>query len=737
MLGPWANLRGLVGPETWEELPEHFKTFRESMDTEDPDLFILYLYREGKISKENLGQALRIRGLPELSNPSALRLRRIEGDSATFVPRSPEQGYALLGKVGEGSMGRVFVAKDRDLHRKVAFKQISQEYVSDDRLRTRFLNEVQITAQLDHPNIVPVYGLETEPDGKLGYAMKLVEGRTLRQWIGERRDAWENLPHVEASSARAEALEILIKVCDAIGYAHSRGVVHRDLKPDNIMMGAFGEAYVMDWGLARVMGQAEEGGTIDSNQPHLTRIGDAVGTPAYMSPEQAQGRNRELDGRSDQYAIGLMLQEVLTLQQAVTGSGVREVMQRAAAGFRVRPRHRYGAAVHPALCAVLDRACAPHPDDRYPSLDPLSRDLRAYLRGKPVSAYSEPIPRQLRRFLERHVVLLMTALLAAVLIAGGSLMAGFAGYEVIRWREDATQDHRVKLVSAVSRQSHAIDVVLLGHQQLTERLAGSAGVALGSEPMEQGGIALASEIDRGNVPADYAHSARHGREVSLSTPSVLLPQGTPRARLNDQLGRLAHLTPVLRDTYQRTQGDPGVARVLWMYFGTAQGTQMSFPGHGGYPSSFDPRERPWYHTGKAHDSAAWGRPYRDVNSEAWVLPCSAPVRDDAGELLGVVGLDLTLGYLMEEWIEPRGIAGAREAALLDDRGRVLLRTGQEPGERGTELPVFEVPEVVKRVRSGQRSGWHQPEGQDGMWLYDGLGALAWTYVVFTEERAGG
>ena len=208
MLEPWENLRGLVDPEIWEELPEHFKTFRDSMDTEDPDLFIQYLYRAGKISKEHLGQALRIRGLPELSNPSALRLRRIEGDSATFVPRSPEQGYALLGKVGEGSMGRVFVAKDRDLHRKVAFKQISQEYVSDDRLRTRFLNEVQITAQLDHPNIVPVYALEAEPDGKLGYAMKLVEGRTLRQWIGERRDAWENLPNVEASAARAEALEM-------------------------------------------------------------------------------------------------------------------------------------------------------------------------------------------------------------------------------------------------------------------------------------------------------------------------------------------------------------------------------------------------------------------------------------------------------------------------------------------------------------------------------------------------
>ena len=734
MLEPWENLRGLVDPEIWEELPEHFKTFRDSMDTEDPDLFIQYLYRAGKISKEHLGQALRIRGLPELSNPSALRLRRIEGDSATFVPRSPEQGYALLGKVGEGSMGRVFVAKDRDLHRKVAFKQISQEYVSDDRLRTRFLNEVQITAQLDHPNIVPVYALEAEPDGKLGYAMKLVEGRTLRQWIGERRDAWENLPNVEASTARAEALEMLIKVCDAIGYAHSRGVVHRDLKPDNIMVGAFGEAYVMDWGLARVMGQAEQGGAVESSQPHLTRIGDAVGTPAYMSPEQAQGRNRELDGRSDQYAIGLMLQEVLTLQQAVTGSGVREVMQRASAGFRVRPRHRYGAAVHPALCAVLDRACAPHPDDRYPSLDLLSRDLRAYLRGQPVSAYSEPVTRRVRRFLERHVVVLMTVLLAAVLIAGGSLMAGFAGYEVIRWREDASQDRRVKLVSAVSRQSHAIDVVLLGHQQLTERLAGSAGVALGSQPMEGATVALAGAIDEGEVPPDYAHSPRHGRAVSLSTPSVRLPPNTSSARMADHLGRLGHLAPVLRETYQRTQGEQGDARVLWMYFGTELGTQMSFPGHGGYPSSFDPRERPWYRTGKTHDSAVWGRPYRDVNSEEWVLPCSAPVHDEEGELLGVVGLDLTFRYLMEEWIEPRGIADAREAALLDEQGRVLLRTGQEPDERGTDLPVFEVSEVVKRVRSGQRSGWHQPRGQDGMWLYDGLGALGWTYVVFTEGR---
>jgi len=734
-LEPWANLKGLVDPETWDELPEHFKTFRDSNGTEDPDLFIQYLYRAGKISKERLGKALRIRGLPELSNPSALRLRRIEGDSATFVPRSPEHGYALLGKVGEGSMGRVFVAKDRDLHRKVAFKQISQEYVSDDRLRTRFLNEVQITAQLDHPNIVPVYALEAEADGKLGYAMKLVEGRTLRQWIGERREAWENLPQIDAVGARAEALDILIKVCDAIGYAHSRGVVHRDLKPDNIMVGAFGEAYVMDWGLARVMGQLEIGGSVDSDQPHLTRIGDAVGTPAYMSPEQAQGRNKELDGRSDQYALGLILQEVLTLQQAVTGSGVREVMQRASSAYRVRPRHRYGAKVPPSLCAVLDRACSPHLDDRYPTLDHLARDLRAYLRGQPVSAYSEPVTSSVRRFLERHVVVLMTSLMGLVLLGAGSLMAGFAGYEVIRWREDASQDRRVQRVSAVSRQAHEIDVALLGYQQLTERLAGSASVALGSQPVMGQRVYLDHDLDQGDTPSDFGFSARHGRAVSLSTPSMRLPPDASRKRLEDQLGRLGHLAPVLRETYERSQSDEGRAQVLWMYFGTREGVQMSFPGHGGYPASFDPRERPWYHTGSEHYSATWGRPYRDVNSEEWVLPCSAPVRSDSGELLGVVGLDLAFHYLMEKWIQPRDIVGAQEAILLDEEGRVLLRTGQEPGEASDALPVFEVPEVVQRVRSGQRSGWHVDDDEAQMWLYDGLGALGWTYVVLSEARA--
>ena len=389
-MNPWDTLHGLVDEEVWISIGGQYASFQQTMGTGDVDLFAQYLYKTGKLSKDSLGEVLRRRGRPELGDPKTLRHRRDAPDAATFVPRSPEQGYALLGKVGEGSMGRVFVAKDRDLNRKVAFKQISADYISDERIRTRFLNEAQITAQLDHPNIIPVYSLEVNQDGKLGYAMKLVEGRTLRQFMLEARASWENGQPLDPSQRRGEVIEIVLKVCDAIGYAHSRNVVHRDLKPDNIMVGAFGEVYVMDWGLARVMGAPELGGKVSGEHGGLTRVGDAVGTPAYMSPEQAQGKNDRLDGGSDQYALGLILQELLTLQSSVLGKTVRDVMKAAASGEREVPRHRYSAPLPPEILAIVAKACAFRVEDRYATLKAMADDLRNALQGRPVSAYRVP-----------------------------------------------------------------------------------------------------------------------------------------------------------------------------------------------------------------------------------------------------------------------------------------------------------------------------------------------------------
>ena len=189
-------------------------------------------------------------------------------------------------------MGQIYVARESDLNRKVAFKQIASKLHAQRGLMERFVQEVQITAQLDHPNVVPVYGIEATPEGSLGYAMKLINGRTFEEVIRDVRNRHVAGEKVLVVREITERLNLFLRVCDAMNYAHSRGVIHRDLKPANIMVGAYGEVYVMDWGLARLMDGSDAQEALElmaGSSKDSTQLGDAVGTPAYMAPEQARG----------------------------------------------------------------------------------------------------------------------------------------------------------------------------------------------------------------------------------------------------------------------------------------------------------------------------------------------------------------------------------------------------------------------------------------------------------------
>lgn len=213
-------------------------------------------------------------------------------------------GYEILGKLGEGAMGAVSLARDPVLRRTVALKSLLPRASRDGALLQRFVSEMQITAQLDHPHIVPVYGFDRK-DASVSYAMKLVQGKELEQLLRETAALVKSNSPLDVEHALSTRLEIFVKVCDAVAYAHSRGVIHRDLKPANVMIGRFNEVYVVDWGVARQIGVAgsaqdraaesmkEDPSALPSNQ---TRIGAIVGTPQYMSPEQAAAKNSSSTG---------------------------------------------------------------------------------------------------------------------------------------------------------------------------------------------------------------------------------------------------------------------------------------------------------------------------------------------------------------------------------------------------------------------------------------------------------
>ena len=275
-------------------------------------------------------------------------------------------------ELGKGAMGHVHPALDRNLLRHVALKRLDKQHLAVDMYRDGFIAEAQITGQLEHPNIVPVHELAVGDNGVPYFTMKLVHGVNLRQWLA-------NPERPPGSAERLEqGLDIVLKVCDAVAYAHHRGVIHRDLKPDNVMVGDFGQVYLMDWGLARLFKTRPASG----HRAQMEAQGP-VGTVTHMAPEQALGNPADMDERSDVFGLGAVLYELVSGQ---TPYGRPRNMNDAffrATGGKVIPVETaaFGIHVPSRLIEIIMKAVAPAPDDRYQTVIELQRDLRDFLRG--------------------------------------------------------------------------------------------------------------------------------------------------------------------------------------------------------------------------------------------------------------------------------------------------------------------------------------------------------------------
>jgi serine/threonine-protein kinase len=276
-------------------------------------------------------------------------------------------------EIGRGSMGHVHYANDRNLLRQVALKRLDKEYTTNPVYRQGFIAEAQITGQLEHPNIVPVHELAIDEHGVPFFTMKLVQGVSFSAWLADPA-------YPVGSTERLErGLEVLLKVCDAIAYAHHRGVIHRDLKPDNIMVADFGQVYLMDWGVALLRGKT----VLVPNERRAQPNSGPVGTPAYMSPEQARGEHELMDERTDVFGLGAMLYELVTGKLPYGNPApARVILLRAHMGAVVPiDVAAPGGGTPRRLCAIIERAIDPDPEKRYQTVVDLQRDLRAFLRG--------------------------------------------------------------------------------------------------------------------------------------------------------------------------------------------------------------------------------------------------------------------------------------------------------------------------------------------------------------------
>lgn len=394
---------------------------------------------------------------PELDDESFGTIEHTEaphGGSPSMPLRDPKR-YDLIDNFAHGGLGNIWRARDQRIQRDVAYKELLPAALKNKNFLERFLEEAQITGQLEHPGIVPIYDLGWQDNGTPFYSMKLVRGVTYKKAIEE----FHKLPRnsSERHLAFVKRLRNFIDMCNAVAFAHDRGVVHRDLKPQNVMLGDFGETLVLDWGLAKIIGTPERSQEADGDGAHeqatnenpslsgtasgsvlsgsvlgsssrqsitsnvrsegsQTVMGSVMGTPAYMPPEQAKGELQSIEPRSDVYSLGAILYELLTGIQPIAKGKLPEMLQRVVKGD-VKPPRSIDPTIPRPLEAVCLKAMSLDRADRYAGALLLARDVERFLADEPIDVYREPWPLRLKRWVKRHRTLVTSTALTVVVLS--------------------------------------------------------------------------------------------------------------------------------------------------------------------------------------------------------------------------------------------------------------------------------------------------------------------------------
>ena len=386
---------------------------------------------------------------------------------SAVAPAGSRLRYRIVREHAKGGLGEVFVAYDEELNREVALKEIQGRHADNSESRARFMIEAEVTGGLEHPGIVPVYGLGQYPDGRPYYAMRFIRGQSLKEAIARFHKA--DVPGRDPGERELGLRQLLahfLSVCNAMAYAHARGVIHRDIKPANVMLGGFGETLVVDWGLAKALGQpsSEATETVPALRPLSgsagsgTLYGSSVGTPQYMSPEQAGGLLDEMGPPSDIYSLGATLYCLLTGEPPFRERNLLALLDQVKKGAFPPPR-QVKPVVPRALEAVCLKAMALKPADRYGTVLELAADIERWLGDEPVSVYREPWQERAVRWAKRHKTAVATA--AGLIIA--STMALLIGTIVVQ-RERARTEANFRLAT------NAVDDLLteVGEVELAE-----------------------------------------------------------------------------------------------------------------------------------------------------------------------------------------------------------------------------------------------------------------------------
>ncbi|BBA33609.1 putative non-specific protein-tyrosine kinase [Methylocaldum marinum] len=458
--------------------------------------------------------------IPDLDDYTVLnhRIEPLCGPQPSQTDRRLAEHFSLCGTVGTGGVGRVLLGFDERIGRQVAIKEmLASNEALDPSIRLRFLREAQITGRLEHPGIVPVYDIGTTPEGSPYYVMRFVRGQTLAEALA----ACDSETPEKGLAKRLQLLDRLIDVCEAMAYAHSKGVVHRDLKPGNIVLGHFGETIILDWGLAKIgtqgdlFGPAVSGTSAVPESDDLTQVGEILGTPTYMAPEQVDSRYGEVDARTDVFALGCVLYHILVGRAPLKGT-LSSIVERLKSEAPMPSSRKGPVPAPPELTAICDKALAKDKLRRFRDAADLTDELRAYRDGRLVSTYAYSRGELLRRFVARNKAALSAGLAMILAIAIGAGLALDFALDAREARELAIAERGIAVHARQRAETALSDVTRISNENLTAAVQIAEDIAEAVASIRNGMAQLGgSNPDFGaDESAAASLSARHP-EVEL------------------------------------------------------------------------------------------------------------------------------------------------------------------------------------------------------------------------------
>ena len=592
--------------------------------------------------------------------------------------------YELKEQFSEGAQGVISTAFDKSLKRDIVVKSIKGDDTEEhaQRAENLFVSEARIMAQLDHPSIVPLYGLLSGEASKLHLAMKHIHGKTLQEYLLDTIDLYENegVDYFDEKRSITTRIEYLIKVCEAIDYAHCKGVIHRDIKSENIMIGNYGEVYVMDWGLACLMRNDKP----SSGKKNKKVKKGFVGTPCYIAPELIMGGTATR--QSDIFALGMVFFEIITLQRAVGGQSVKEVLRNVMDQNYCPFKHRFGKIkLSKDLEAIFEKATAPYASQRYKTVSDMAEDLKLYLMHEETIARPDNVLRKSIRSMINHKMITSIVILSILLGFASITIYSLYTQNILVKKQKERENMLASFQYDVSRKAADINEIFGHFKSQLANLAFTAGSLL-SKPtvMSPPIFDMKYYKQKSTAPLDYVYSPAYDRKISLNYTAFKLDDSV---KANNYIIR--RIIPIWPNLIQALfKGDRSLKgksinqskeiimnkgiTLSWVYIGLENGSMLCYPGGNIDVKDFDPRKLTWYKNSlKQKHNLVWSEPYISAFNSKLVMTCSRCIFSLPERLRGVAGMDVNLDYIQKQVFTAGKNSGAKEYLLTKD-GRVII-----------------------------------------------------------------